>query len=85
MDKVGLCFFMKGWYADAADIFTRAIEAHEIKDDDIAKELRYNLARAHEEQGEKGKALEGFRKLAQLDFGYKDVSQRVDKLRKEMQ
>ncbi len=85
MDKVGMCFFMKGWYADAADIFSKAIESHEIKDDDIAKELRYNLARAYEEQGEIAKALEGFRKLAQLDFGYKDVSQRVDKLRKEMQ
>jgi TolA-binding protein len=83
MDKIGLCFFMKGWFADAADIFTQAIDSYEIKDDDIAKELRYNLGRCFEEQGEKGKALEIYRKIAQLDFGYKDVSQRVDKLRKE--
>ena len=83
MDKIGLCFFMKGWFADAADIFSQTIDSYEIKDDDIAKELRYNLARSYEEQGEKDKALEVFRKIAQLDFGYKDVSQRVDKLRKE--
>jgi Tfp pilus assembly protein PilF len=83
MDKIGLCFFMKGWYIDAADIFTQALDSYEIKDDDIAKELRYNLARSFEEQGEKAKALEIYRKIAQLDFGYKDVSQRVDKLRKE--
>ena len=83
MDKIGLCFFMKGWYADAADIFTQAINAYEIKDDDIAKELRYNLARSYEEQGDKTKALDVYRKIAQLDFGYKDVSQRVDRLRKE--
>ena len=84
MDKIGLCFFMKGWFADAADIFIRAIDSYEIKDDDIAKELRYNLARSYEEQGDKGKALDIYRKIAQLDFGYKDVSQRVDRLRKEV-
>ena len=73
MDKVGYCFFMKGWYADAVDVFTQAIDAYEIKDDAVAKELRYNLARAYEEQGEKEKALEIYRKIAQLDFCYKDV------------
>ncbi|OHB68853.1 MAG: hypothetical protein A2Y77_10780 [Planctomycetes bacterium RBG_13_62_9] len=81
MGKTGYCFFMKGWYADAIDVFTQAIDAYEIKDDAIAKELRYNLARAHEEQGQTEKALEIYRKIAQLDFGYKDVSARVDQLR----
>ncbi|MCJ7729920.1 MAG: tetratricopeptide repeat protein [Sedimentisphaerales bacterium] len=81
MNKIGLCFFMKGWYADAIDIFNQAIESYEIKDDNVAKELRYNLGRAYEEQGETEKALEIYRRLAQLDFAYKDVSQRVDKLR----
>ena len=37
----------------------------------------------YEEQGEKAEALDIYRKIAQLDFGYKDVSQRVDRLRKE--
>jgi len=81
MDKIGLCFFMKGWYADAIDIFKRAIDSYEIKDDNVAKELQYNLGRAYEEQNEDEKALEIYRKIAQLDFAYKDVSQRVDKLR----
>jgi len=81
MNMMGFCFFMKGWFADAIDIFTQAIESYEIKEDAIAKELRYNLARTYEEQGDTDKALEIYRKLAQLDFAYKDVSQRVDKLR----
>ncbi len=81
MDKIGCCFFLKGWYADAIDVFTQAIAAHEIKDDGLAKELRYNLARAYEEQGQKEKALDIYRRIAQLDFGYKDVSARVDQLR----
>jgi len=81
MDKIGYCFFMKGWYADAVDVFLRAIESYEINDDAIAKELRYNLARAYEEQGRPELALDVYRKIAQLDFGYKDVSTRVDRLR----
>jgi len=81
MDKIGLCFFMKGWFADAIDVFTRAIESYEIKDDSVAKELRYNLARTYQEQGDTEKALEIYRRIAQLDFAYKDVRQQVDKLR----
>lgn len=81
MDKIGLCFFYKGWYADAIDIFTQAIDNYEIKDDGIAKELRYNLARSYEQKGDTDKSLEIYRKIAQLDFGYRDVRQRVDKLR----
>ncbi|MGA2172855.1 MAG: tetratricopeptide repeat protein [Sedimentisphaerales bacterium] len=83
MDKIGLSFFMKGWFADAADLFTQALDSYEIKDDDIAKELRYNLGRCFEELGDKAKALDVYRKIAQLDFGYKDVAGRVDRLRKE--
>ena len=81
MGKIGYCFFMKAWYADAIDVFTQAIEAYEIKDNATAKELRYNLARAHEEQKDTETALELYRKIAQLDFGYKDVCERVDRLR----
>jgi tetratricopeptide (TPR) repeat protein len=85
MDKVGYCFFMKGWYSDAVDVFTQAIDSYEIKDDATAKELRYNLARAYEEQKDRHKALELYRRIAQLDFGYRDVSDRVDQLRLAVQ
>jgi tetratricopeptide (TPR) repeat protein len=81
MDKIGLCFFMKGWFADAIDVFTQAIESYEIKDDGIAKELRYNLARSYEEQGDSEKALEIYRRIAQIDFAFRDVPQRVDQFR----
>ncbi|MFA5240174.1 MAG: tetratricopeptide repeat protein [Phycisphaerae bacterium] len=81
MNKIGFCFFMKGWFTDAIEVFARAMEAYEIKDDGIAKELRYNLARSYQEQGNSEKALEIYRKMAQLDFGYKDIRQQIDKLR----
>lgn len=81
LNMTGSCFFLKGWYADAIDVFRQAIDAYEIKVDGLAKEMRYNLARAYEEQGQKDIALETYRKIAQLDFGYKDVGARVDRLR----
>ncbi len=85
MNKIGLCFFMKGWFSDAIDTLKQAINEYEIKDNDIAKDLRYNLARAYEQQGSTDQALELYRKLAQLDFSYKDVRARVDRLRKTEQ
>lgn len=81
MNHMGFCFFAKGWTQDAIDIFTQAIDSLEIKDDDAGKELRYNLAQAYEVLGDNDKALDIYRKIAQLDFSYRDVSRRVDKLR----
>jgi len=82
MSKIGLCFFKKEWYADAIDVFNETIKTYNIKDDSVAKELRYNLGRAYEEQKNIEKALAIYRKIAQQDFGYKDVRNRVNKLRK---
>jgi len=82
LDKTGLCFFLKGWFSDAIDIFNSALEVCSDKSGDIAKELRYNLARSYEESNQTDEAFEIYRKLAQVDFSYKDVSQRVEKLRK---
>jgi len=81
MGRTGLCFFLKGWYSDAIDIFEQALSACEVQDNTTAKDLRYNLARSYEENGDTEKALEIYRKLAQLDFGFRDVRDRVDRLR----
>ncbi len=81
MNQIGTCFFLKGWRQDALDVFAAALNEHETRDDTIGKELRYNLARTHEEMGESEKALEIYRKIAQLDFAYKDLGARIARLR----
>ena len=81
LNQIGLCFFGKGWLADAIDVFAQAIEEHELRDDDVGKELRYHLARCHEDQKDGERALEIYRKIAQSDFSYRDVSERVGRLR----
>ena len=82
MDKMGLCFLLKGWHDDAVDIFQQALENCVNRDTPTAKDIRYNLARAYEESDKPDKALDLYRKLAQTDFSYKDVGQRIDFLRK---
>jgi tetratricopeptide (TPR) repeat protein len=82
MDKTGLCFLLKGWHEDAIDIFQRAIKACPTQESPIAKDIKYNLARTYEASGQGPQALEIYRKLAQLDFSYKDIGQRIDFLRK---
>jgi tetratricopeptide (TPR) repeat protein len=81
MDKMGLCFLLKGWHEDAIDIFNDALKECQVQDSAITKDIRYNLARAYEASNQTAKAIEFYRKLAQTDFSYKDVSQRLDKLR----
>ena len=83
MNQTGLCFFRKGWHTDAIDIYKNAIKIYPINDDSIGKELRYNLARAYEESNDKTSALEIYRKIAQVDFAYRDVSNHVEALRNE--
>jgi len=82
-NKMGLCFLLKGWFEDAVDIFAEALGDCPTQDSSLAKDIRYNLARAYESSNQTAKALEIYRKLAQTDFSHKDVSQRIDKLRKE--
>ncbi|MFO7495028.1 MAG: tetratricopeptide repeat protein, partial [Desulfobacterales bacterium] len=79
-----LCFLLKGWYEDAIDIFQKALDACPTQESPIAKDIKYNLARTYEASGQKYEALELYRKLAQLDFSYKDVGQRIDILRKDV-
>ena len=81
MEKAGLCFFKKGWLADAADIFSDAIASHTSRDDATAKKLLYHLARTREEQGQKKEALELYRRIARIDYTFGDVKTRIDRLR----
>lgn len=81
MNQVGLCFMAKGWLNDAADIFTNALSELEVKDDPLGKEIRYNLGCVYQQAGQNDKALEIFRKIAQQDYSYRDVSARIEALR----
>jgi hypothetical protein len=45
--------------------------------DNLKKEITYNLGTCYEAMGETEKALAEFKKIAAVDFGYRDVRQKV--------
>jgi tetratricopeptide (TPR) repeat protein len=85
LNSIGQCFFHKEWYTDAVEMFQQALELVETGDDAQIKELRYNLGRAYEADGNVEEALANFRRVAQVDYNYLDVKNRVDTLRKRQQ
>lgn len=85
---LGASFARKGWHNDAIDIYHRAIEAHPYKDDRIALELQYELVNSLESKAREDKNVEAVEEaskiassIAQRDFNFKDIRERVEKLR----
>lgn len=77
---LGRCFFEKRFYAQAIGTLAKAVEAHEIPDDTLAKDLRYWLARATESDGQADRALEVYGQILELDYNFRDVRDRLQAL-----
>ncbi|MFW6154286.1 MAG: tetratricopeptide repeat protein [Planctomycetota bacterium] len=79
MNLLGQAFFKKGWHTEAAETFEQALA------DDLTEarkmELMYNLGVVLEAQGKNAEALEQYSDVAQIDFNYKDVRERIERLR----
>lgn len=77
---LGRCFYKKGYFPQAITILQEESAAYHSPDDDTGKALLYWLARAQEESGNVQAAREGYGKILQLDYNYRDVRARLDKL-----
>ncbi len=80
---IGQAFMKKGWLPEAAETFERALSAELTEE--RAKELRYFLGDVLQQMNKLDEALQQFSAVAQTDYNYKDVRQRVDTIRKELQ
>ncbi|MBN1436839.1 MAG: tetratricopeptide repeat protein [Sedimentisphaerales bacterium] len=80
---IGQCFFHKGWFTDAIETFQNALELSTSTEDALAKEMRYNLGCAYQADNQIDEALACFRKIAQIDFNYRDVRNRIDAMRNQ--
>lgn len=80
---VGRCFFEKGFYSQAADVFREAIDTYEMPDDELGKELHYWLGRAQEADGRIDDALKTYGQIIQWDYNYRkgDVRKRLENLK----
>lgn len=80
---IGRCFFEKKFASQAVGTLSQAIESYEFPDDSTAKELRYWLGRSQEAEGRNAEALERYGQILQLDYNFRDVRDRLERLRKE--
>ncbi|MBI4585305.1 MAG: tetratricopeptide repeat protein [Planctomycetes bacterium] len=81
--EIGECFTTKRLYDMAKVQFAEALEEVADKESHTFKELKYNLARACEENGNIDEALKHYQEIMAIDISYQDVSSRVSKLRQE--
>jgi len=77
---LGRCFFRKGYHSQSVSALQEAINEYEFSDDELAKTMRYWLARAQEAAGSGDAAGKTYGELLQLDYNYKDVRARLDAL-----
>lgn len=78
---LGRAFLEAGFVEEAADTLRGRIESYQIEGDTKAKEMYYWYGRSLEVKGDTAEATKAYSKIAQWDFGYRDVQNRIRELR----
>lgn len=76
LNYLGQCFQQMGHHDLAIDQFIEAINELPTMDG-LKKDLLYNLGSAYEQMGDQDKAVAEFKKIAAVDFGYRDVRDKI--------
>ncbi len=79
VNYLGLAFMKKQWWQEAVDTYEKVVDS-DLPEDKL-KEVRYNLGNCYEQLGQLKKAEEQFSHVAQVDFNYKDVRERLETVR----
>ena len=83
LNYLGQAFARKGWNREATETYERALTS------DVAesrkRDIWYNLGDIYEKTGQLDKADAMFSDLAQTDYNYRDVRDRLDQIRKKRQ
>ncbi|MFN4243155.1 MAG: tetratricopeptide repeat protein [Tepidisphaerales bacterium] len=78
---LGRAFFEAGFIDEARDTFEELINGYELKGDEKSKEMYYWRGRAAEQLEDFDTAVKSYSQVAQWDFGYRDVQNRIRTLR----
>ncbi|MEI6084695.1 MAG: tetratricopeptide repeat protein [Verrucomicrobiota bacterium] len=76
LNYLGQCFEHEGLHDLAIDQYSKAQEELPMMDG-LKKDVTYNLGNCYELMGDIDKAIAEFKKIAAVDFGYKDIRQRI--------
>lgn len=78
MNLLGRCYTERGMYDLAADtLLAAASELHQM--DDIKKAIVYDLGLVYEKMGQAEKSIECMKQIYAVDYGYRDVAERVER------
>jgi tetratricopeptide (TPR) repeat protein len=78
---LGRAFLQAGFVDEAVDTLQEAIEAYPVRGDEKSIELHYYGANALEAKGDIQAAIKMYSQVAQWKFTYRDVQQRIKRLR----
>ncbi len=85
---LGRSFMAKEWIDEAVSTLQSGFDQHEVKDDKVGKELRYDLMLAHKQIGLNKKddsqletAQQHASALLQADINYKDIRTQIEDIR----
>jgi tetratricopeptide (TPR) repeat protein len=78
---LGRAFLETGFVDEAIETLQGVIDEYELKGDDRSKLMNYWQGRALEEKGLFDQAIKRYSQVAQWEFKYKDVQQRIKNLR----
>lgn len=76
LNLLGQCYQQMGLHDMAIDMYNDAIKEIPVMDG-LKKELLYNLGSANEQIGEQEKAMAAFKEIAKVDFGFRDVREKI--------
>ena len=79
--NLGRSFLEAAFLDEAVDTFRDLIEGYPIKGDEKSKDMYYWYGVALEQAGQRQPALKCYSQVAQWDFKYRDVQERIKRLR----
>jgi tetratricopeptide (TPR) repeat protein len=77
MGKLGQCYVARSMNDLAAKTFFDAV-AELVGMDSVKKDLLYNLGMVYESMEKKSEALDCFKQIYEVDYGYRDVAHKVE-------
>jgi len=82
LNYLGQTFAKKGWLREAADTYKKALDGDLTEA--RAKDIRYSYGDVLEKMGDLTAAQDEFSEVAQIDFNYKDVRERLESVRQQL-
>ena len=77
MNLLGKCYTERGMLDLAANVLSTAV-SELLQMDSVKKDIVYNLGLVYEKMAQREKSIECMKQIYEVDYGYRDVAERVE-------